>query len=61
MQRYTGVMRPATRNACNHSRGYAPKGKNPLGEINAKRFSLNMISAIINQGMVRLMIYKTTM
>jgi len=30
-------------------------------EINAKRFSVNMISAINNQGLVRFMIYKNTM
>jgi len=49
------------RNDCNHSRGYAPKGQTPVVEINAKRFSVNMISAINNQGLVRFMIYKTTM
>jgi len=49
------------RNDCNHSRGYAPKGKTPVVEINAKRFSVNMISAINNQGLVRFMIYKNTM
>lgn len=49
------------RNDSNHSRGYAPKGKTPVVEINAKRFSVNMISAINNQGLVRFMIYKSTM
>lgn len=49
------------RSDCNHSRGYAPRGKTPIVEINAKRFSINMISAISNQGLVRFMIYKETM
>lgn len=49
------------RNDCNHSRGYVPKGQTPVVEINAKRFSVNMISAINNQGLVRFMIYISTM
>jgi transposase len=49
------------RNDCQHSRGYAPRGKTPVVEINAKRFSLNMISAINNQGLLRFMMYETTM
>jgi transposase len=49
------------RNDCQHSRGYAPRGKTPVVEINAKRFSLNMISAINNQGLLRFMIYETNM
>lgn len=49
------------RNDCQHSRGYAPKGQTPIVEINAKRFSTNMISAINNQGAVRFMMYKENM
>lgn len=49
------------RNDCQHSRGYAPRGKTPVVEINAKRFSINMISAVNNQGLVRFMIYKENM
>jgi len=49
------------RNDCQHSRGYAPRGKTPVVEINAKRFSLNMISAISNQGLLRFMMYEETM
>lgn len=49
------------RNDCQHSRGYAPKGKTPVVDITAKRLSLNMISAINNRGHVRFMIYKETM
>jgi transposase len=49
------------RNDCQHSRGYAPRGKTPVVSINAKRFSLNMISAINNQGLLRFMLYESTM
>ena len=49
------------RNDCQHSRGYAPRGKTPIIEVTAKRFSINMISAINNQGLVRFMVYKETM
>lgn len=49
------------RNDCQHSRGYAPKGQTPVVEINAKRFSTNMISAVNNQGAVRFMMYGENM
>lgn len=49
------------RNDCQHSRGYAPRGKTPVIEINAKRFSLNIISAINNQGLLRFMTYEGSM
>jgi transposase len=49
------------RNDCQHSRGYAPRGKTPIVEINAKRFSINMISALSNQGLLRFMMYEETM
>ncbi|SHO52793.1 IS630 family transposase [Desulfopila aestuarii] len=49
------------RNDCQHSRGYAPRGKTPVVAINAKRFSLNMISAINNKGLLRFMMYESTM
>jgi len=49
------------RNDCQHSRGYAPRGKTPIVAINAKRFSLNMISAINNQGLLRFMLYERSM
>lgn len=49
------------RNDCQHSRGYAPRGQTPVVDINAKRFSLNMISAINNQGLLRFMLYEQTM
>ena len=49
------------RNDCQHSRGYAPKGRTPVVEINAKRFSTNMISAVNNRGGVRFMMYRENM
>ena len=49
------------RNDCQHSRGYAPRGKTPTVVINAKRFSLNMISAVNNQGLLRFMMYEENM
>ena len=49
------------RSDCQHGRGYAPKGKTPVIELNAKRHSLNMISAITNQGKVRFKVFDGTM
>lgn len=49
------------KNDCQHSRGYSPRGKTPVVSINAKRFSVNMISAINNRGTVRFMLYEQTM
>jgi transposase len=49
------------RNDCQHERGYAPKGKTPVIRLNAKRESINMISAITNQGKVRFRIFEGSM
>lgn len=49
------------RNDCQHERGYAPKGKTPVIHLNAKRESINMISAITNQGKVRFRIFEGSM
>lgn len=49
------------RNDCQHERGYAPKGKTPVIRLNAKRESVNMISAITNQGKVRFRFFEGTM
>ena len=46
------------RNDCQHERGYAPKGKTPVIRLNAKRESINMISAITNQGKVRFKVFE---
>ena len=49
------------RNNCQHERGYAPKGKTPVITLNANSESINMISAITNQGKVRFRIFEGTM
>jgi len=48
-------------NQAYHARGFAPKGKTPIIDLNAKKSSINMISAITNQGKVRFMLYQETM
>lgn len=45
------------RNQSTHGRSYAPKGKTPVKKHQAKRFSVNMISTVTNQGLVRFLIY----
>ena len=49
------------RSDCQHGRCYAPKGQTPLIRLTARRFSLNMISTVTNQGKVRWMIYRDTL
>lgn len=49
------------KNQCNHGRSYAPKGKTPVKKSMSKRFSVNMVSAVNNQGKVHFMIYSDTM
>jgi len=49
------------KNSCNHGRSYAPKGKTPVKLSMSKRFSVNMISTVTNQGKVQFMIYSDTM
>ncbi|MDQ1363731.1 MAG: hypothetical protein QG652_1593, partial [Pseudomonadota bacterium] len=49
------------RNDCQHERGYALKGKTPVIRLNANRVSLNMISAITNQGKVRFRFFEGNM
>lgn len=49
------------RNDSQHERGYAPKGKTPVVRLNANRKSVNMISAITNQGKVRFNVFEGTM
>jgi transposase len=43
------------------ARGYAPKGKTPVIQLNAKKNHISMISSISNQGQVRFMIYREAM
>lgn len=49
------------RNNCQHGRSYAPKGKTPVKKSMSKRFSINMISTVTNQGKVQFMIYSENM
>ena len=49
------------RNSNQHGRSYAPKGKTPVKKHKAKRFSVNMISTVTNQGQVQFMIYSGSM
>jgi transposase len=49
------------RNDCQHERGYAPKGKTPVIVLNAKRASINMISAVTNQGRVSFRVFEGSM
>jgi len=39
-------------------RGYAPKGCTPIAGTQAARFSVSMISALTNRGMLRFMVYR---
>lgn len=49
------------RNSCQHGRSYSPKGQTPVKLSMAKRFSVNMISTVTNQGKVQFMIYSDNM
>lgn len=46
------------KNECQYGRSYAPKGQTPIRTTMAKKLSLNMISTVTNQGLVRFMTYK---
>lgn len=49
------------RNESQHGRSYAPKGRTPVKKSMAKRFSVNMVSTVTNQGKVAFMIYSGSM
>jgi transposase len=49
------------KNNNHHGRSYAPKGITPVKKHMSKRFSINMISTVTNQGLVQFMIYKENM
>ena len=46
------------RSDCQHGRGYAPKGRTPVVDLNARRESISLISAITNQGLVRFRLFE---
>ena len=49
------------RSDCQHERGYALKGHTPVIRLNVNRESINMISALTNQGKVRFRLFEGTM
>lgn len=49
------------KNNCQHERGYAPRGKTPIVKLNANNESINMLSAVTNQGKVRFRLFDGTM
>ena len=49
------------RSDCQHGRSYAPRGQTPVIRLSVKRTSVNMISAITNQGKVRFMLFDEKM
>ena len=49
------------RNSNNHGRSYVPKGKTPVKKTMSKRFPVNMILTVTNQGLVEFMTYSGTM
>jgi transposase len=49
------------KNQCHHGRSYAPKGKTPIKKSMSKRFSVNMISAVNNQGKIHFLLYSDKM
>lgn len=42
-------------------RGYSPRGETPVLKHSAKKFKINMISTVTNQGKVRFMVYEEKM
>ncbi len=51
----------AVKNQCQYGRSYAPKGQTPVQVHTGKRLSLNMISTVTNQGLIRFMTYSGSM
>ena len=49
------------RNNSQHGRSYAPKGRTPVKLSMSKRFTVNMISTVTNQGLIEFMVYSGTM
>jgi transposase len=46
------------RSDCSHGRSWSPVGQTPVRETTGKRFSLNMISAIGNEGTLRFSLFE---
>jgi transposase len=45
------------RSQCQNGRGYSPVGRTPVRLVSGKKFKVNMISSVTNQGKVRFMLY----
>jgi len=48
-------------NTANYARGYAPIGKTPIVQVEAKKMKINMLSAISKRGKLRFVLYKENM
>lgn len=48
-------------NTANYARGYAPKGQTPVIRTEAKKFKIEMLSAISKRGKLHFMLYKDSM
>lgn len=48
-------------NTANYMRGYAPKGKTPVINKEAKKLKINMLSAVTKRGKLRFVLYKDNM
>jgi len=48
-------------NTANYAKGYAPIGKTPIVQIEAKKMKINMLSAISKRGKLRFLLYKDNM
>jgi transposase len=49
------------RTDCQPARGYAPKGQTPVIRLSARRESINLISAVTNQGKIRFRFFDASM
>lgn len=49
------------RSTGNYVRGFSPKGKTPIIRTTGKRFRINLISSVTNQGKMRFMTFKDSM
>ena len=48
-------------NTANYARGYAPKGKTPVIQVEAQKFKIEMLSAISKRGKLHFLLYKDSM
>ena len=45
------------RSDCSSGRGYAPRGRTPVGSVPGKRFGVNYIAAVTNLGVLRFLVF----